>query len=340
MKLIEQLTEKILAGGQITDGEAYALAMWVDKGCEEAASNREALHEGAARITRHFCNTVFDTCSIVNARSGRCPENCKWCAQSAHFKTKCDIYPLISHDECMAHADMSRTHHIGRFSMVTSGRKMTGAELDRACEYYSELATHGDISLCASMGLLDRDELRKLRLAGVTRYHCNLEAAPDHFSTLCTTHTVEDKIQTILAAKELGFEVCSGGIIGMGESVRQRVGLALELRRVDPVSIPINILCPIPGTPLENSEPLSEDEIIDAVALFRYVHPKVTLRFAGGRASLSREGQLRAIRTGINGAIVGDLLTTVGSTVNADRTLIAEAGLTFGTHEAPLPKNC
>ena len=229
----------------------------------------------------------------------------------------------------MRHADMSRRHGIRRFSMVTSGRKMSGRELDEACDYYRELVAAGGLDLCASMGLLDKEELQKLWDAGVRRYHCNLEAAPDYFSELCSTHTVEDKIKTVMAAREIGFEVCSGGIIGMGESPRQRVGLALELRRISPVSIPINILCPIKGTPLEKSSPLPDEEVLDTVALFRFIHPSVTIRFAGGRASLSRDTQLRAIRIGVNGAIVGDLLTTVGSTVAADRGLVAEAGLSF-----------
>ncbi|MDE6392150.1 MAG: biotin synthase BioB, partial [Muribaculaceae bacterium] len=180
-----------------------------------------------------------------------------------------------------------------------------------------------------SMGLLDRDELQKLWDAGVRRYHCNLEAAPDFFAGLCTTHTIEDKIRTIDAAREIGFEVCSGGIIGMGETPRQRVGLALALRRVEPHSIPINILCPIEGTPLEGSAPLSDEEVLDAIALFRFVHPRTTLRFAGGRASLGRETQLRAMRIGMNGGVVGDLLTTIGSTVADDKTLVSDAGMQF-----------
>lgn len=291
--------------------------------------NREEIRDYAAETTRRFCKPVFDSCSIVNARSGRCPENCKWCAQSAHYKTNCDVFPLICRSEFMRHAQASKKHGIGRFSMVTSGRKLQGEEFENACEYMSEVNKEGGISLCASMGLLDRKALKKLWDSGVRRYHCNLEAAPAFFDTLCTTHSVEDKINTILAAKEIGFEICSGGIIGMGETMRDRVLLALELRRVDPVSIPINILCPIPGTPLQDMAPLSEDEIIDTIAMFRLIHPKVTLRFAGGRASLSREAQLEAMRVGMNGAIVGDLLTTVGSTVREDRSLVAEARLSW-----------
>lgn len=320
MRIIGTLEEKVLSGEEITREEAFQL-------CDIAPDARPELYAAASRITRSFCRPVFDTCSIVNARSGRCGENCKWCAQSAHFKTNCDIYPLIGRDECMAHAAMSRNHRIGRFSMVTSGRKMGGDELEQACGYYRELAAQGGMQLCASMGLLNKDELRQLRLAGVSRYHCNLEASPRYFATLCTTHSVEDKIRTITAARELGFEICSGGIIGMGEAPRDRVELALELRRVNPVSIPINILCPIPGTPLEGSRPLSPDEVLDCVALFRFIHPRATLRFAGGRASISRDIQLMAIEIGVNGAIVGDLLTTVGSTIAADRELVAEAGL-------------
>lgn len=320
--MIDTLKNKILSGGQISAEEAISL-------CDIAPTRRESLYEAASEITRHFCVSTFDSCSIVNARSGKCPENCKWCAQSAHFKTSADVYPLISREDCMLHADMSRSHGIGRFSMVTSGRKMTGKDLERACDYFRELTDRGGLKLCASMGLLSKDDLQKLWDAGVRRYHCNLEAAPDYFSTLCSTHTVEDKIQTILAAREIGFEICSGGIIGMGETARQRVGLALELRRISPVSIPINILCPIPGTPLENSKPLTDEEVLDTIALFRFVHPSTILRFAGGRASLSRDTQLRAMKIGMNGAIVGDLLTTVGSTVAEDKALAKEAGLIF-----------
>lgn len=319
---IKALRDRVLTGYDITAEEAFELV-------EVAPEQRAELHEAAAEITRRLCKPVFDSCSIVNARSGKCPENCKWCAQSAHHATKVDVYGLIDRDELERHADANRQAGVRRFSMVTSGRKMQGKELAKACEYFRELKAEGSLLLCASMGLLDREELQMLWDSGVHRYHCNLEAGPSYFKELCTTHTVEDKIKTIMAAREIGFEVCSGGIIGMGETPRQRVELALELRRVQPVSIPINILCPIPGTPLENMAPLSDDEVMDTVAIFRFIHPRAVLRFAGGRASLSREAQLRAMHIGINGAIIGDLLTTIGSTVAADRELVAEAGLEF-----------
>lgn len=320
--MIHQLKDKILAGGEITADEAYAL-------CDIAPSHRPELYAAAEEITLKLCTRDFDSCSIVNARSGRCSENCKWCAQSAHFKTNADNYPLISREECMRIARHNRSQGIKRFSLVTSGRKMGGDDLRRACEYYSELNAQGGMHLCASMGLLTLDELKMLHRSGVTRYHCNLEAAPSHFATLCTTHTIQDKVDTILAARSLGMEVCSGGIIGMGETPRQRVELALELRRVTPHSIPINVLSPIAGTPLSDTMPISDEEILDCITLFRFVHPRATLRFAGGRARLSRDTQLQCLRLGMNGGVVGDLLTTIGSKTADDKALVAEAGYTF-----------
>lgn len=319
---LKSLTTKILEGGMLTDLEAFGLL-------EALPGQRGELWERAREISRRFCPEVFDSCSIVNARSGRCPENCKWCAQSAHYDTKISTYPLISREECMKAAAINRSQGIRRFSLVTSGRAMRGKSLDTVCGWYREIRQEGGLQLCASMGLLGREELQKLFDAGVTRYHCNLEAAPSFFNTLCTTHTVEDKIKTIDIAREIGFEVCSGGIIGMGETPRQRVELALELRRVSPVSIPLNILCPIPGTPLQDAAPLTQEEIIDTLALFRFIHPRVTLRFAGGRAALTPQNQLRAMEIGMNGAIMGDMLTTVGSKVAEDKTLITRAGYTL-----------
>lgn len=320
--MIQTLKIKVLSGNDITAEEALELA-------DIAADNRQELWAAAEEITKALCSTDFDSCSIINARSGKCGENCKWCAQSSHHNVCVDVYPLISREECLRVADINRRQGVKRFSLVTSGRKMGGSDLDRACGYYRELRQQGDLELCASMGLLTKEELIKLKEAGVTRYHCNLEAAPDFFSTLCSTHTVEDKIQTILWAREIGMEVCSGGIIGMGETVRQRVGLALELRRVSPHSIPINVLSPIAGTPLENQPLISEEEVIDAVALFRFVHPRCILRFAGGRARLSRDAKIKCLKIGFNGGIVGDLLTTLGTTVSEDIDMITECGYKF-----------
>lgn len=318
--MLEILKNKILTGGRLTDSEAYSLLEITDK---------EALYSAAGEITAKFCPRVFDSCSIINVRSGRCPENCKWCAQSAHYDTGCNTYGVLPEDECLEAARLNKEGGIKRFSLVASGRAVRGKELDTVCRTLADIKEKIGISTCASLGLLGRDELRQLRDAGVRRYHCNLETAPSHFPTLCSTHSTGDKINTIRMAQELGFEVCSGGIIGMGESARQRIEFALTLREIGPVSIPINILCPIPGTPLENQAPLTEEEILDTVAYFRFIHPGKQLRFAGGRAALSRDAQIKAMKIGINGGIVGDLLTTIGSKVAQDKALVEEAGMTF-----------
>lgn len=321
----QYIKEKLLAGGMLSEAEAMSLAKADERHDEELFSTAEA-------VTKAFSNRDFDSCSIVNARSGRCGEDCKWCAQSAHHKTDIAVYPVVEHDTCMDLADYNRSRGIGRFSLVTSGRALSGKALDTICDYYRELSVKGGMGLCASMGLLDRESLQRLREAGVERYHCNLETAPSHFPTLCTTHSIEDKIKTIEAAREAGLEICSGGIIGMGETMEQRVEFALTLRRVKPVSIPINILCPIPGTPLEKAEPLTTEGILRTIAIFRLIHPKAVLRFAGGRAAIPAEAQRKALRIGINGSIMGDLLTTIGSQIDEDIAMVEECGYNFKKH--------
>lgn len=319
---IKALKEKVLSGGSLTADEALALVDIDD-------TERAELYDAAAGITARFGPRKFDSCSIINARSGRCPEDCKWCAQSAHFNTTISNYPLVEREVCMDMAAYNRRAGIGRFSLVTSGRSVKGEALDTICSYYSQLSRDTDIYLCASMGLLDDEAMRRLHEAGVKRYHCNLESARSFFPTLCSTHTQDEKIATINRARRVGMEICSGGIIGMGESMRQRVEFALELREVDPVSIPLNVLQPIPGTPLEHQPPLTDTEVLDTVAIFRMVHPRAILRFAGGRARISARAQREALRIGINGAIMGDLLTTIGAQIEQDKAMVKECGYEF-----------
>lgn len=319
---IVDLRDKVLSGGRVSKSEAYTLTDLLP-----VAS--EFIRDAAAKITDAFSDGRFDPCSIVNARSGLCGENCKWCAQSKYHATGCETYDLVDHDTCMKAATLNDEQGIRRFSLVASGRAVKGKALEKICALLREIKEITDLQTCASLGLLDSNDLKQLWDCGVRRYHCNLETAPSHFKKLCSTHTIDDKIETIKAAQKIGFEICSGGIIGMGETVRQRTEFALKLLEIEPASIPINILSPIPGTPLENEDPISEDDILDTVAIFRFIHPTTRLRFAGGRSRLSRASQLEAMRIGINGAIVGDLLTTLGSTVAADKQLAAEAGYKF-----------
>ncbi len=232
----------------------------------------------ADRLRREHLGTDFDTCSIMNARSGHCSEDCKWCAQSSHYGARCDVYPLVSAGEAVAQAKHNARKGVGRFSLVTSGRAMSDAEVARAADIYRVIAASADIGLCASMGLLTRAQLQMLWNAGVRRYHCNLETAPSFFPRLCTTHTIADKLRTIDAAHDVGMEVCSGGIIGMGETREQRIELAETLRDLGVMSIPVNILAPVAGTPLEDMAPLPDDEVVYAMAMFRILNPAAHIR--------------------------------------------------------------
>lgn len=317
-ELLARIVERGLEGIPAPVDEAMLLA-------DSCPTDR--LCDAADRLRRRFDGDRVDTCSIVNARSGRCSEDCKWCAQSARHHTGIDEYDIIPENEAVATAVDNASRGVRRFSLVTSGRKVSAAHIDRFCSLLRKVAEKADISLCASMGLLSADELRKLKEAGVSRYHCNLETSASHFPNLCTTHTHSDKLRTIAAAREAGLEVCSGGIIGMGETLRQRLELAEEAREAGAVSIPVNILCPIKGTALENTPPIDEEEIVRSVALMKLVAPKATLRFAGGRARLSRQATARLLRGGISGSIVGDLLTTVGNGIDADYALYDELDL-------------
>lgn len=276
------------------------------------------LFDCAEKVTKHCALRVFDSCSIINAKSGRCPENCAWCAQSAHHKCNTEEYPLLPAEKLCEAAKYSRDKGIGRFSIVTSGKKLSSAEVASLCDSVRYIKDNVDISICMSAGLLSGQELHSLFQAGVSRYHCNLETAPSYFGKLCTTHTQEQKISTLKSALDAGMEVCSGGIIGMGETMRQRIELACTLAAMGMSSVPINILSPIKGTLLENQPLISEEDILRTIAVFRLIMPCATLRFAGGRARLSEEALLQAYRIGINAAIMGDMLTTVGSDIETD----------------------
>ena len=255
---IEKAKQYILEGGKITEEQALSLVNHPDK---------EALYEAAHQITRHFMGNKFDTCSIINAKSGNCSEDCKWCAQSGHYKTLVNLYPLLPAKECVYHAVYNRKQGIRRFALVTSGKRVSDKELEQITDTIRQIKRQSDIKCCASMGLLTRSQLQSLYDSGVENYHCNIETAPSYFRQLCSTHTIEQKMETIHTAREIGFRICCGGIIGMGETMEERIEMACFLQKEGVLSIPLNLLQPIPGTPMENTQILEEEEWLTTIAL-------------------------------------------------------------------------
>lgn len=317
---LNEAVSRILGGGDISIDEALEL---------HASYSTGQLCEAAGLVCDRLHPRRVDTCSIINARSGRCSEDCKWCAQSRHYSTGAPEYEYMPEDEIEARARRFDARGVRRLSLVTGGRRVKSADIDTFCRAYRRLAETTSMSLCASMGLLGREELQALYDAGVRRYHCNLETSSDFFPSLCTTHTHADKLRTIALAREVGMEVCSGGIIGMGETLEQRLRLVREAVDAGAISVPVNILNPIPGTPLASAAPLTDDDLLRTVALMRLVAPRVVLRFAGGRARLDTAVTERMLRSGMNGCMIGDLLTTAGNDVDHDFEMFRRLSLDY-----------
>ena len=283
------------------------------------------LRAAADGLRAHFCSDSFDMCSIINGKSGRCSENCRYCAQSAHYSGSCEEYPLMHTQQLLEGAQYNEERGVGRFSVVTSGKRLSEAEIDKLCESYREISGKSAISLCASHGLLCYEDFVKLKAAGVTRYHNNLETSRRNFPNICTTHTYDDKLAAIKAAQRAGLEVCSGGIMGLGETWEDRIDMALELRELGIKSVPLNVLNPIKGTPLGGSRTLTEDEVCRIAAIWRFILPQAKIRLAGGRGLFADKGE-RIFGSGANAAITGDMLTTSGITIAEDMALVKRLG--------------
>ncbi len=286
----------------------------------------EALGAGADKIRAHFVGDSVDLCSIINGRSGRCPEDCKYCAQSAHHHTSCEEYDFLPEEKIVEMCNTNAAAGVDRFSIVTAGRALTGEEFDKAIHAYETMRDNCGIELCASMGFLTKEQFHRLHEAGVTSYHHNIETSHRNFPNICTTHTYEQKMNTLKMVKEEGLYVCSGGIIGMGETWEDRIDMAVSLSEVPADSIPINALMPIKGTPLEDHESLTEDEILRTIALFRYINPKAEIRLAAGRALMTNDGE-RAFQFGASATITGNMLTTVSAaTIDSDIKMLQNMG--------------
>lgn len=315
---MNRLSNKVLEGEELTKEEVADL--W-DMPLDE-------LRSAANQIREKFCGKSFDLCTIINAKSGQCTEDCKFCSQSSRYQRDIDTYPFLPADEIVEDGKRQASHGVGRYSLVTAGRKLSRKDVEKAAEAIRRLKEETDLKICISCGLLSEEEFRILREAGAERVHNNLEAGPSYFPSVCTTHTTEDKLKTIAAARRAGMEICSGGIIGMGETREERAELAFTLRDLGVQSIPVNVLNPIPGTPFGDLEPMPYEEVLRSVAVFRHILPDRFLRLAGGRILFPDKGRA-ALRSGINAMISGDMLTTAGISTAEDLEMINDEGFAY-----------
>lgn len=278
----------------------------------------------ADKVRRKYTDNRIELCNIMNAKSGRCSEDCKFCAQSSRHHTGIPQYPLKSEEEMIAAAHKAKEIGAERFDIVTSGNKLSLKEVEVISEAIRYITSEIGIKMCASLGSLDERAFRKLKQAGLTRYHHNIETSQSYFSKIVTTHSFQERINTIKAAKSVGLEVCSGGIIGLGESMQDRVKMALLLKELDVDSVPINVLVPIKGTPFENRERLSCEESIRTIAIFRIILKDRIIKVAAGRDSALKDFQSMLFMAGANGMLIGGYLTIKGRSVEEDLQLVKE----------------
>ena len=283
----------------------------------------------ASTITKENFNNTVEFCSIISAKTGKCQENCKYCSQSSHNKANIHIHPLLEVEEVRKAAISAKENGATRFCIVTSGRAPEGEDFEKIIEMIKAVKEVEGLHSCCSLGILSEDQVKKIKEAGVERYNHNINTAESYHSDICTTHTFEDRVSTVKLIQKYGIEACTGVIIGMGETREQRIEMALELAELNPKSVPINFLNPIEGTPLEHAESaIDEEEILRTICIFRIAMPKALLRYAGGRTTrFSEQYQKLGLKAGINALLVGNYLTTTGSTPENDNKLVEEQGL-------------
>ncbi|HKZ18084.1 MAG TPA: biotin synthase BioB [Geobacteraceae bacterium] len=312
---------RILDGGSITWNEAIEIANIPD------AETFDLLYQ-ANRLRKHFCGEQIHLCSIINAKSGLCPEDCSFCAQSAHHRTDVQVYPLVDDEEIVRSAHTATMEGAGCFGIVTSGTTTgRGSELDRICSVIRKIRSEGEIQPACSLGIIDRETAVVLRDAGMMKYHHNLETARSFFPNICTTHDYEEDVQTVRAVKEAGLRVCCGGIFGLGETPEQRVEFAFTLKELEVDSVPINFLNPVPGTRLAHADFLTPMECLRIIALFRYVMPDKQISVCGGREKNLRDLQSWMFFAGASGTMVGNYLTTTGREPEQDLQMFRDLGL-------------
>lgn len=319
LNLTQECKQKVLNKEEITKEEALQLSL----------APLEELCDAADQIRQHFCHNIFDLCTIINGKSGRCSENCKFCAQSSYYTTQVEEYPLLNKDEILKQAQYNEERGVLRYSIVTSGKKASDRELETLCETLEYVQKHSNIALCVSLGLLDKSGFQKLKAVGINRIHNNLETSRRFFPEICSTHSYQEKIDSIQAAQEVGIKVCSGGIMGLGETWEDRIDMALDLRALGVQSVPVNLLNPIAGTPFEHNKKLTNDDFRRIIAVYRFLLPSASIRLAGGRGLLPDKGEL-AFQSGANATISGDMLTTSGTTIQSDLELMKKLNYVGG----------
>jgi biotin synthase len=325
-KKIREMTKKVLDGGEITKDEAMMILNF-------PSNYLEVLFECATQIREKFRGNKIDFCAIVNAKSGLCPEDCKFCAQSTKWRTQIKRYPLISVEEAVRRAKEAYDMGATKFGIVTSGRGPTDKEVEIICEMIREIRKSvPGISPDATLGELTEKQAIKLKDAGVDHSNHNIETSPRFFPKICTTHTYEDRIRTINILKRVGIGVCCGCIFGMGETNEDRVEIAFELKKIDPKIIPINFLNPRPGTPLENQKIISPEEAAKCIAMMRFVNPTKQIKVAGGREVVFGSKQDWVIKAGADDLMVGNYLTTPGQDYKEDWELALSLGLELPDH--------
>ncbi len=278
----------------------------------------------ANKARQEFVGSNLELCSIMNAKSGLCNQDCKFCAQASRYSTGIAAYTLKKKEEMIEAALRAKEIGAERFDIVTSGERLSKEELNIIADAVWEITNKVGIKMCASLGKLNEEELVLLKKAGLSRYHHNLETSAGYFNKIVTTHTFQDRVNTVRLAKKAGLEVCSGGIIGMGETLNDRIDLALMLKELDVDSVPINILVPIKGTPLGALNPLSSSDVIRTIALFRIILKDKIIKIAAGRESVLKDFQGLAFMAGANGMLIGGYLTIKGRSIDEDYRLVTE----------------
>jgi len=278
----------------------------------------------ANQVRAECAGNKVELCNIMNAKSGACAEDCKFCAQSGRHSTSAAVYPLQSKAEMLKQARRAREIGAHRFDIVTSGDSLSRDEVARIAEAIAEIRSTVGIALCASLGTLGPEDFGLLASAGLSRYHHNIETSRRFFPQIVTTHSYDDRVRTVRTAKAAGLQVCSGGILGLGETMEDRVDMALELLDLNVDSVPLNVLVPIKGTSLENQTPLSPLEAVRSIAIFRIVLRHRIIKLAAGRESALKDYQALAYMAGANGMLIGCYLTIAGRSVADDRALAAE----------------